>query len=471
MPSRAVVLGGSLAGLCTARVLADHFDQVTVVERDALPDAAAHRGGVPQGRHVHAMLERGRRELERLFPGFDAFVRERGALVLNFGTDFAVLRQDRWQTRRPYRLSGLFLSRPLVDAAVCHLLGRHANVVVRERTEATGLVLGAGSAGVAGVTLRPRDGGGAETLAAELVVDASGRTSRALEWLAALGVPAPEEQVVDSFCGYSTRWYQAPPVERWPREWWWKGIWLDPDLEGPPSGLTAGILSPCEGDRWIVTIGGIAHNYPPTDEAGFTAALSRLRSPILARAVALAEPISPVYSARMMANRFRHYERWPAAPAGFLAVGDAACAFNPVYGQGMTSAAVCATVLGETLRRHGPHAPDLAAHAFRAQAAFLRQVWDLATGADFRFETTEGERPRLLGPVNRYMDALFVASNDDLVVRDVLTDVMHLLRAPTACFAPGVVSRVARHALGNALRRAAGPVAEPDPWPAPAAPA
>jgi 2-polyprenyl-6-methoxyphenol hydroxylase-like FAD-dependent oxidoreductase len=173
----------------------------------------------------------------------------------------------------------------------------------------------------------------------------------------------------------------------------------------------------------------------------------------------------------MMANRFRHYERWPGAPAGFLAVGDAACAFNPVYGQGMTSAAVCATVLGETLRRHGPRAPGLAAHAFRAQAAFLRQVWDLATGADLRFETTEGERPSLLGPINRYMDALFEASNDDLVVRDVVTDVMHLLRAPTGCFAPGVAWRVARHALGRARRRAAGAAVGPDPWPAPVAPA
>src|SRR6185436_4419076 len=178
--------------------------------------------------------------------------------------------------------------------------------------------------------------------------------------------------------------------ERWPREWWWKGIWLDPDLSGPANELTAGILSPCEGDRWIVTVGGIARNYPPTDEAGFMASLTRLRSPILAQAVALAEPISPVYSNRMMANRHRHYERWPVQLSGFVALGDAACAFNPVYGQGMTTAALAAGILGEQLRAHGPLATDLPTRVFRAQSGSLRAAWDLATGADLRFETTEG---------------------------------------------------------------------------------
>jgi 2-polyprenyl-6-methoxyphenol hydroxylase-like FAD-dependent oxidoreductase len=467
MGPNAVVLGGSLAGLCAARVLADHCERVTVVERDELPgaDVVADRAGVPQGRHVHAMLERGRRELEQLFPGFDDFVRQRGALVLNFGTDFAVLRQTCWQPRRPYRLNGLFLSRPLVDAAARHLLGRHANVVVRPRTDAVGLV--AGTPGrVTGVRVRTRDGGAEETLAADLVVDASGRGSHAPEWLRALGVEPPEETVVDSYCGYSTRWFKAPPPERWPREWWWKGIWLDPDLAGPASELTAGILSPCEGDRWVVTVGGIAKDYPPTDEAGFTASLARLRSPILAQAVALAEPISPVYSNRMMANRHRHYERWTVKLAGFLAVGDAACAFNPVYGQGMTAAAVSGAILGEQLRVHGPLASNLPARVFEAQVSCLRWAWDLATGADLRFDATEGRRPPFMHAINRYFDALFVATNDDLTVRDVMAEVMHLLQPPNALFAPGIALRVARHALGQQMRGLLSPRVGPAAWPA-----
>jgi 2-polyprenyl-6-methoxyphenol hydroxylase-like FAD-dependent oxidoreductase len=467
MGSQAVVLGGSLAGLCAARVLADHCERVTVIERDELPDAdvVADRAGVPQGRHVHAMLERGRRELEALFPGFDAFVRERGALVLNFGTDFAVLRQTFWQPRRAYRLNGLFLSRPMVDAAARHHLARHANVTVRPLTDVVGLVTGATDR-VIGVRLRTRGGGAEEMLSADLVVDATGRASRAPEWLRALGVEPPEETVVDSHCGYSTRWYKAPPPERWPREWWWKGIWLDPDLAGPASELVAGILSPCEGGRWIVTVGGIAGNYPPTDDAGFTASLSRLRSPILAQAVARAEPISPVYSNRMMANRHRHYERWSVTLPGFLAVGDAACAFNPIYGQGMTAAAVSAGILGEQLRTHGPLAPDLPARVFKAQVDRLRGAWDLATGADMRFETTIGKRPPFVKAINGYLDALFLAANDDAVVRDTFAEVMHLLQPPTVLFAPGMTLRVARHALAERVRGTFSPRVPPAPWPA-----
>ncbi|HWP66822.1 MAG TPA: FAD-dependent oxidoreductase [Candidatus Limnocylindria bacterium] len=464
MGANAVVLGGSLAGLCAARALAERCERVTVIERDELPAGPVDRAGLPQGRHIHAMLERGRQELERLFPGFDAYVKMHGALELNFGTDFAVLRQTRWQPRRPYRLRGLFLSRPLVDAAARMLLTTHENVTLRPRTEVTGLVLHPEQRRITGVRVRARDGGGETTLAADLVVDASGRGSRAPEWLAALGITPPEESGVDSFCGYSTRWYEAPPAERWPRSWWWKGVWLDPDLSGPSSELTAGVLSPCEGNRWIVTIGGIAGNYPPTDEAGFTATLARLRSPIIAEAVALATPISPVYSSRMMANRFRHYERWNAV-AGFLAVGDAVCAFNPIYGQGMTAAAVCGRLLREQVAAHGPLAADLPARVFAAQVGFLKQVWDLATGADFRFDTTEGKRPPLLKPINRYMDALFEASNDDLVIRDVAANVMHLLQPPTAFFAPGIALRVARHALAERIRAMLRPSERPGPWP------
>src|SRR5690606_14585204 len=168
---------------------------------------------------------------------------------------------------------------------------------------------------------------------------------------AALGVAAPEEEVVDSDSGYATRWYRAPARDRWPAEWWWKGIWLDPEL---PDGRVAGALSPVENDGWIVTLGGLEGHHPPTDEAGFDEFLQRLRSPLIAQAVALAEPISPVWGHRAMANRFRHYDRWRERLDGFVAIGDAVCAFNPVYGQGMSTAAVSGRLLGEWVAAAGP---------------------------------------------------------------------------------------------------------------------
>ena len=444
---RAVVIGGSIAGLCAARALADYFDRVTVLDRDAYPAGPAERAGVPQGRHVHALLARGRCELERLFPGFERRMLAAGAHEIDFGRDFATLRGAGWMAREESGIATLFASRTLLETIVRDLLRAVPRVELLEHAAVTGLV--------AERRRHPRvravrlaDG----ELAAELVVDASGRGSKAPAWLGALGLEPPAETVVDSHSGYATRWYREPEPARWPAEWWWKGIWVDPQ---EPEHMTAGVLFPVEGGRWIVTIAGIAGHYPPSDEAGFGAALGRLRSPIIAHAVQLAEPISPVYSNRAMANRFRHYERWPARLDGFLAVGDSVCAFNPVYGQGMTTAAVAACILADCLARVGPTSPTLPPTFFRAQGRFLGEPWSLATGADFRFPGTAGERPALIGVFNRYTDALFAAAADDAELRRLIGEVINMLRPPAAFFAPRVLGRVALATLGRVLQPAA----------------
>ena len=199
------------------------------------------------------------------------------------------------------------------------------------------------------------------------------------------------------------------------------------------------------------TIAGISRNYPPDDEDGFGLALARLRSPLIARTVALAEPISPVYCNRAMANRFRHYERWGTQIAGFLATGDAACAFNPVYGQGMSCAAVCARILDDCLRRVGPTSTDLPRVFFAEQARFLGDAWNLATGADFRFPETVGERPPMISLMNRYMDEVFAAALEDAAVRRTIVEVMHMLKRPSAMFSPAVVGRTALSAVRRRL--------------------
>src|SRR5438552_11080662 len=247
---RAVVIGGSIAGLCAARVLADYFDRVTVLDRDADPAGPLDRAGVPQGRHVHALLARGRRDLERLFPGFEQRMVAAGAHEIDFGCDFATLRGASWAVREESGIRTLFASRTLLETIVRDLLRALPRVELVGRTEGTGRVAGRdGRARVRAVRLADGE------LPAELVIDATGRGWKAPDWLGALGLAPPAETLVDSHSGYATRWYRTPEPARWPAQWWWKGIWVDPH---EPEHMTAGVLFPVEGGRWIVTIAGIA---------------------------------------------------------------------------------------------------------------------------------------------------------------------------------------------------------------------
>ena len=447
---RAVVVGGSISGLCAARALSPFFERVTVIDRDAYPTSVEDRPGVPQGRHVHALLARGRSELEALFPGFGRSLLDGGGLEIEFGLDFAALRPPGWAPRVPLGLQLLFASRALIETTIRTLFRNLPNVELRERTTATGLAVTGGSPRVTGVRVSSLDAPLEEEIAADLVVDASGRASKAPEWLRAIGLEPPAETTVDSLSGYSTRWFTAPDASRWPRHWWWKGIWIDPKI---PEDMLAAVLFPVERGRWIVTLGGLGGNYPPTDEQGFTDTLWKLRSPIIAEAVSLATPISPVYGNRAMANRFRHYESWKARLPGFVAVADSVCSFNPVYGQGMTAAAFCARVLGGCLRQYGPASPELPVRFFRAQARAERGAWGIATGADFMVPQTVGERPLASRVTVPYFKQLFEAAMDDTALLRRFVEVVNMVRPSWALFTPAMIARVAR---GSIRRRLAG---------------
>jgi 2-polyprenyl-6-methoxyphenol hydroxylase-like FAD-dependent oxidoreductase len=458
---RAIIIGGSITGLCAARVLSNYCDRVIVIDRDSYPTGAQDRSGVPQSRHVHALLARGRQELDRLFPGFDRMMVGHGALEIDFGMDFATLRPTGWAPRQSDGLQLLFASRTLLESVVRDLCRKQTNIEFLERTTVTGIAATKnGRSRATGVRISSLDAEVPPTLEADLVVDASGRNSKAPEWLQELGLEPPEESVVNSFTGYSSRWFALPDSSRWPRDWWWKGIWIDVAV---PEYMTAGVLFPVEHNRCIVTLAGVAKQYPPGDEEEFMQALSTLRSPILAEAMYLAEPLSPVYCYRTMANRFRHYERWQGRLDGFVALGDSTCAFNPVYGQGMTTGTLSALLLGDCVKKHGVTNPELPRIFFRKQARKQRDPWTLATGADFRFPGTEGIRPKRAGVIDPYMRTLMTLSANDPVLQRRVGEVINMLKRPSALFAPSIVGRVAWNSM---RRRLSGGQGQPQKIPA-----
>src|SRR5580658_120759 len=379
----AVVIGGGIGGMCAARVLSDHFERVTLIERDELPEGAAHRKGVPQSRHPHGLLDRGRRELSALFPGLDDSLRQRGGLDMDAGLELATLNPEGWATRRRTGHQMLFASRLLIESVIRDRVKKNPRVKFIEGTEVTALLFAPGDTPrVTGVETRTVSDGSVGRLDADLVVDCSGRSSRASEWLTSLGYPEVELEVVDAQAGYSTCWYQAPPADERPANWWWKGIFLNPSAKPKrDEDYYFALILPIEGDRFLLTLASWGGRVLPADHESFAALCARLRSPIVAEALAISKPISSIFHRKGMQNIWRHYEKWPG-PAGFISIADAVCAFNPIYAQGMTSASVCSQILGTVLSEMDPTDANFPSALFQRQAEFVKQPWSMSVARD-----------------------------------------------------------------------------------------
>ncbi|MEU7550920.1 FAD-dependent monooxygenase [Streptomyces sp. NPDC044571] len=427
----AVVLGAGLAGLLAARVLAQRFARVTVVERDELPAAGpAFRPGVPQSRHAHVLWSRGLDVMEALLPGITRALLAGGAALLESPRDFLWLSTADWFGPVPGARI-LLAGRELLDWTVRQEVLRDGRIEVRSGCAATGLRAGPDGRTVTGVELR--DGG---PLAASLVVDATGRTSRAPAWLAALGHPAPAVTRYDSHLGYSSRFYEIPPdpARRW------QGMYV----QGRPDSPRGGVLVPLEGGRWLVTLIGNGEHAPPTGDEDFLDFARSLRSPALYDAIRDAKPLSAPTGFRSTANEWRHYERLERWPTGFVVLGDAACRFNPVYGHGMTVAALAADALDRAMGTLSARdLPGAARRIQRSTAAVAAVPWQIATSEDMRYPETEGPPPdRVARALQAYMSRVIVGANADPAISRRFFGVLSLSTSPNTLLSPGTVVRV-----------------------------
>ena len=444
--NHAVVIGGSIAGLVVARILSDRFKQVTLIERDQFPEEAIPRKGTPQSRHIHVLLLQGQIILEKLFPGLRDEMIAAGAQVMDVAADWIWLNPAGWGVRFPSDLFILSFSRDLLDWKVRCRLAAINNIRFLQRCEVTGVLSNTDSTCVAGVSVRHHQQSHQgvceeEQLDADLVVDATGRTSKAPQWLKAIGYQPPQETVLNSFLGYASRLYRLPSDFQAD----WKGVYLQ---VAPPSRTRGAGLLPLEENRWILTAYGGDRDYPPTDEAGFLEFVRSLPYPAIYDAIKDAEPLSQIYSYRATENRWRHYEQLPRYLEGFLVVGDAACAFNPVYGQGMTTAALGALTLDKCLQQQQQYQLDRGftglARRFQKKLAKINAVpWLLATSEDYRYQGTEGQPPSLLTRLmHRYMDEVVQLTTNNAEVRLALLEVMHMLKPPITLFQAKIVIQV-----------------------------
>jgi 2-polyprenyl-6-methoxyphenol hydroxylase-like FAD-dependent oxidoreductase len=210
------------------------------------------------------------------------------------------------------------------------------------------------------------------------------------------------------------------------------------------------VIFPIEGDAWLLTLAGIGGDYPPTDESGFLAFARSLRSPILADAICDAEPLTPIAGYRATENRWRRYEQLPRLPDGLMVLGDAACAFNPVYAQGMTTAALAAdtlrTVLARQPHRQGEIAIEGLGRTFQCALARVNTApWRLATSEDLRLpQTTGGRRTVAVTLLHAYFDRVIRLTTTRADVRLAFLRTMHMLDAPAVLFTPRVIAAAMR---------------------------
>lgn len=430
----AIVIGGSMSGLLAARVLTDFFERVTIIERDQFPDAPENRGGVPQARHLHVLLTRGHDIMESLFPGLDAELEAAGVPRVEWGYDTTGFTRGGWLPRFHGGIFTRSVSRTMLEWTVRRRLQNISCIQIMEGWQVSGLLTSDDKSRVTGVMAQARGGSREErTLNADLVVDASGRNSHTPEWLQTLGYGAVDETVVNSFLGYSTRWFKKSPTF----SEFWKDILI---LGIPPVGTRGAALWEVEGNRWVVTLAGANRDYPPTDEAGYMEFLRSLPTTVLYDVVKDAEPISDIYGYQRTENRWRHYERLPRWPEGFAVTGDAACGFNPVYGQGMTAGAIEAQALQACLRE----GMDGAGARFQKRLAKdIQAIWVMATGEDLRYPATEGDRPGAFTRlVQKYFDRVQLILPNDTDMARTFLEITNLITPPTALFKPAYVWKV-----------------------------
>lgn len=386
----AVVIGSSIAGLTAAKTLANHFAQVTLVERDAPIFELDFRSGVPQARHAHTLMPRGQEILETLFPGLLDELIAGGAVTVDIAKEVAFYTAGVWHTPRPRSQNlSVSCSRPLLESVIYRRVTGLPQVDVMRGYRAVGLVADESGRRVVGVRLRTGRGAGSQELVqtADLIVDASGRQSQAPKWLASLGIMPPEEWRINAFVGYATRIYQQPADFNED----WKRLYVRPT---PPDGARGGILLPEENGRWVVTLVGIAGDYPPTDPDGYLAFARSLPTQRLYHAIKDAKPLSAPFGFRRTENRVRRYDKLPCYLEGFLVCGDAVCALNPVYAQGMTAAVLGSHALDAILSAHRSRLAvgDVTglAGAFQKQLRDTTDhLWSMSTRKDWDWPITE----------------------------------------------------------------------------------
>jgi 2-polyprenyl-6-methoxyphenol hydroxylase-like FAD-dependent oxidoreductase len=434
---QAVVIGAGMGGLAAAKAVAPHFEKVIVLDRDALPAAPAPRPGTPQARHTHGLLAGGCRALEHLFPGIELDLVAAGAVRMRQRRDmrFEVPGFDPLP-QRDFGFDQFALSRPALEHVVHRWVEREPNIEFRPRMRVTELTASADNRSVTGVRFEDTRGAPGN-IAADLVVDGSGRASPTLCFLEAIGSAKPAAIEIGIDQAYATAVFETPgdaPTD-------WLGVLHVPTS---PGSSRLGIILPMEGRRWSVSLCANHGDTPPGDIGGFMAFAKSFRMPTIYNAIRSARRVGDIARFGMRCSVLRAFDKLDRFPRGLVPLGDSVCRFPPVGGQGMSVAAQEAHVLASLLEsRRGRDDPldGLAKAFFTEIQPLLESPWTVAM-ADLVYPQTRGERPPNFEERLQYTRALMRLAAEDYETDKIVFEVRSLLKPQSALREPRLASRV-----------------------------
>jgi flavin-dependent dehydrogenase len=436
---RAVVVGAGVGGLSAARVLADYFDEVIILDRDELPDDAAPRPGVPQGKHPHGLLGGGLKTLENLFPGFGHELMRAGAEPMEPGFDmlYEIPGQDVWP-RIKLSWPTYSMSRPLIERTLRRQVERIRNIKVQPGCRVLNIMSEAQVLTATGIRYETPSGN-RKTLESDLIVDASGNGSLTVEFLKTTDRRPPAETSI----GVNTR-YASALFERVDIGNDYKGVFTFPDA---PEHSRWGLILPAENHRYQVLLIGRGNDIPPINGDEFMSYARTLPTLTFYNAIKNAKPLTGISPFSFPESRWRHFAQVPDFPNGLLPIGDAICRLNPVYGQGMTVALQEAELLFDLLRTlDGSQLATLAPTFLTKAETLIAAPWAMSAVPDFVYPDTTGERPADLEDRLNFQRALGRLAVHDAEVYELLVEIRHVLKPLSLLDDPSIVSRVKEEA-------------------------
>ncbi|RAU91303.1 2-polyprenyl-6-methoxyphenol hydroxylase-like oxidoreductase [Mycobacterium colombiense] len=427
-------------------MLSDFYDTVTVVERDKLPDGTFQRRGASQGHHLHQMLSRGAQHIVEFFPGLLDELEAAGAIILDSPDDPALFHLGAGdvvfcQSGRFTRSEGMVVflaSRPLLEGVIRRRVRTITNVTVIDGHDVAETLIDSNGR-VMGARVVEHRTGQELALTADLLIDATGRSARIPAFLEANGYQRPPECRYTIGLTYSSQLFRLQPGALAER-----AVLDIPTLDRPEG---AGLLA-YENETAIATVIGFAGRKTPNDLPGLLDSLCKFLPDRVAAALRIGEPIGEVSTQRYPVSVWRRYDKLSRFPRGLLVMGDAVCGFNPVYGQGMTSAALQAAVLQRCL---ADGSDQLSLRFFRASAKRLSQMWWANRFFDFTIVPSDGWQSKPKKLTSRAMAKLYAAAATDVVITEAIFRQMHLVGQPMEFLRPSLLRRIV---AGN--RRRAG---------------